>query len=193
MEAESSAERHRWVLETLEQYEGRLLRFATRLMGDEDAARDAVQHAFLRLCDPSAGPRRQKVGPWLFAVCRNYAFDVLRKRKTMSADNHAELADCRGHEPDPAAAAEQSDLYRAVNRLLDGLPMPHREAITLWCEGFNYRQIAKMTNTAEVNVRVRVHRGLKQLREHPVVQKLLSMPRLVQPAAVLAGKGEARS
>jgi RNA polymerase sigma factor (sigma-70 family) len=192
MEAESSADRHRWVIETLEQYEPRLLRFATRLMGDEDAARDAVQHAFLRLCDPAAQPRRKKVGPWLFAVCRNYAFDVLRKRKTMSEDNHADIADCRGQEPDPAVAAEQTDLYRCINRLVDRLPMPHREAIALWCEGFNYRQIARMTSTAEVNVRVRVHRGLKQLREHPVVRQLLSTCGDVRPATAQIAESEVR-
>ncbi len=193
MEAEGSGNRHRWVLETLERYEGRLLRFATRLMGDEDAARDAVQHAFLQLCDPAAQPRRKDVGPWLFAVCRNYAVDALRKRKTMSADNHAEIDDCRGQEPDPAVAAEQTDLYRSINRLVDRLPMPHREAITLWCEGFDYRQIAKMTGTAEVNVRVRVHRGLKQLREHPLVRQLLPVSNDVRPTTAVAGESEERS
>ena len=36
-----SDERRRWVLQALEQYEARLLRFAARLLHDEDSARDA--------------------------------------------------------------------------------------------------------------------------------------------------------
>ena len=45
--------RRRWVLGVLEEHEARLTRFAARLLGDEETARDVVQHAFLRLCDQS--------------------------------------------------------------------------------------------------------------------------------------------
>ena len=44
-------ERRVWVLSALEEYECRLTRYAVRLVGDEDVARDAVQHAFLKMCD----------------------------------------------------------------------------------------------------------------------------------------------
>ena len=94
MEPEGGVDRRQWVLEAVDQYEVRLLRFAARLLGDEDAARDAVQQAFLQLCGQSAQRLRGRVGPWLFAVCRHYAIDVLRKRETASPGNEVEAADC---------------------------------------------------------------------------------------------------
>jgi RNA polymerase sigma factor (sigma-70 family) len=172
METTGAAERHRWILQAVELYETRMLRFAARLLGDDDAARDAVQHAFLRLCGQSPEPLKDRVGQWLFAVCRHQVIDVLRKRKTVSTGGNVEPIECYDRQPDPAAAAEQADLYRVINRLVDQLPVPQREALSLWSEGFNYHQIAEMTDTTDGNVRVIVHRALKQLRGHPVAQRL---------------------
>ena len=151
------------------------MRFAARLLGDEDAARDAVQQAFLRLCGQSAQRLHGRVGPWLFAVCRNYAIDVLRKREAAPSGNAVEAADCCDASPDPAVAAEQADLYRSINRLVDQLPLAQREALLLWSEGFSYQQIAETTGTSEGNVRVIVHRALRRLREHPVAKRLVGV------------------
>jgi RNA polymerase sigma-70 factor (ECF subfamily) len=169
MEADEGVDRRQWVLEAVDQFEVRLLRFAARLLGDEDAARDAVQQAFLRLCGQSADRLHGRVGPWLFAVCRNCAIDALRKREATSAASDVEATDCCAASLDPAAAAEQADLYRSINRLVDELPLAQREALSLWSEGFSYEEIAEMTRTSQGNVRVTMHRALKRLRQHPVV------------------------
>jgi RNA polymerase sigma factor (sigma-70 family) len=157
-------DRRRWILDALERYEVRLLRFSARLLGDEDAARDAVQHAFLRLCGEQVEKLNGRAGPWLFAVCRNYAVDILRKREKFPQDDRS-AADCCSRSPDPAVAAEQADLHGAINRTVNELPVAQREAVLLWSEGFGYREIAEMTGAGEGNVRVMVHRGLKQVRQ----------------------------
>ncbi|HTN76013.1 MAG TPA: hypothetical protein VL096_12230, partial [Pirellulaceae bacterium] len=51
MKAEQATMRRRDIDAAVEAYELRLTRFAQRLLGDLDLARDAVQHAFVRLCD----------------------------------------------------------------------------------------------------------------------------------------------
>jgi RNA polymerase sigma factor (sigma-70 family) len=45
------------------------------------------------------------------------------------------------------------------------LPPSQREAIDLWCEGFSYREISRIAGQSEGNVRVLVHRAIKQLKE----------------------------
>jgi len=168
--------RRRWVLSVLEEYEVPLTRFATRMLHDEHAARDVVQHAFLRLCGRSAEELHDRVAPWLFTVCRNKAVDVLRGRRRTASLEQMETPDCVGPEPDPAEAVEMRELHRRLSGLIDGLPSSQRETLGLWSEGFSHREIAQITERSEGSVRVLVHRALKQLRGHPVVRELFGRP-----------------
>ncbi|HUT10231.1 MAG TPA: sigma-70 family RNA polymerase sigma factor [Thermoguttaceae bacterium] len=173
MRATGSGDRRRWVLSVLERYEVPLLRFATRLLGDAEAARDVVQHVFLRLCDRSAEELHDRVGPWLFAVCRHKAIDVLRARGQTEPIGDGDSLKGFSREADPAVAAQQQELYRRINDLIERLPSAQREAVALWTEGFAYREIARITDRREGNVRVLVHRALKHLRESPALRRLL--------------------
>jgi RNA polymerase sigma-70 factor (ECF subfamily) len=161
----SRDDRRRWVLAILDEYEGRLVRFAARILGDEHAARDVAQHVFLRLCDESRELPRERVASWLFTVCRNRALDLLRGRRP--SDPFDQALNVMSGEPDPAETAEAHDLYRKVRQAVAALPAVQREAIDLWSEGFSYREIADITGYEEVSVRVQVHRGLTRLRCHP--------------------------
>jgi RNA polymerase sigma-70 factor (ECF subfamily) len=158
-----------WILAVLDEYERPLLRFAWRMLGNEDFARDVVQQVFLRLCGQSHEVIGNRTAAWLFAVCRNLSVDMLRKRGTVAEESEFELIDCPGKEPDPADSAEKADLHRHLNRMVDELPLPQRESLALWAEGFSYREIAEVTKTTEGNIRVIVHRALKRLREHPLL------------------------
>ena len=74
--------RRQWVLAVLDRYEAPLVRYAARLLGDGDSAREAVQHAFLQLCERSAEEFIDgREAPWLFRVCRNKALDLIRLRQ----------------------------------------------------------------------------------------------------------------
>jgi RNA polymerase sigma-70 factor (ECF subfamily) len=150
----------------LDRYEAPLVRYAARLLGDGDSAREAVQHAFLQLCERSAEEFRDgREAPWLFRVCRNKAFDLIRLRQRQTGQSEADLAALVGREPDPAELAERQDLCGELARRVAQLPAGQREAIDLWCEGFTYRQISQIAGRSEGNVRVLVHRAIKQLRE----------------------------
>jgi RNA polymerase sigma-70 factor (ECF subfamily) len=152
------------VLAVLDRYEAPLVRYAAGIVGDGDSAREAVQHAFLQLCEQTSEELRGREAPWLFRVCRNKALDLVRLRRRHAGDGEADLAALAGREPDPAEAAERQDLAGELGRMLAQLPQNQREAIQLWCEGFSYREIAKIAAQSEGNVRVLVHRGIKELR-----------------------------
>jgi RNA polymerase sigma factor (sigma-70 family) len=175
-----------WVLAVLDQYELRLARYAGRLMGDEDAARDVVQHAFLKLCDESPESVGQRVAAWLFTVCHNRAMDLRRQSarfEPLLEDDHAASSPTatNGHaafsrEADPATAAETKDASAVLQRVLAGLPCKQRSVIDLWSEGFGYREISQITGQSENYVRVLAHRALTQIRRHPLTRSLLSEP-----------------
>jgi DNA-directed RNA polymerase specialized sigma24 family protein len=74
------------------QHQASLLRYAARLVGDLDRARDVVQDTFVKfMAQPRAAVEGHEA-EWLFTVCRHRAFDVLRKEGRMShfADGEAE-------------------------------------------------------------------------------------------------------
>jgi len=179
----SSAACRRWVLAALDQYERRLVRYAQRLLGDEDEARDVVQFAFLRLCEQRPEKIVDVLAQWLYTVCRNRAMDVLRANDRAGWAAPTDEKDIGGHSPpyepasremDPSDRAERVELYAIVRELIRELPAREREAIDLWADGFHYRQIAGIIDREEGHVRVLVHRGFKAIREHPRVRPLLS-------------------
>jgi len=184
--ARAADDPHVWVMEAVERYEASLLRYANRLVGDLDLAQDAVQHTFLKLCGETRGGIEHRLGPWLFAVCRNRAIDHLRqggRERPLSAASSPlgdrskpvlEKALPASREVDPASAAESHDLARRLHDLLAELPPAQAESIHLWCQGFSYRQIGEITGRQEGNVRVLAHRGLTKLRAHPLVRSLLA-------------------
>lgn len=177
---EASGDPYQWVLEAVDTHELPLLRYAKRLLGDLDLARDAVQHAFVQLCEESKDRLDGRVAPWLYRVCRNKALDHLRRagrERALVDDGHdaeARVPPQADHrEADPASSVERHDLAARVRGLLALLPAPQRETIDLWCEGLTYREIAEITGRQEGHVRVLAHRGLSTLRSHPLVRSSL--------------------
>ena len=164
-----------WVLTALEENESRLVRYVCRLLrGDGEGARDVVQHAFLRLCDQAAEDVGDHVEKWLFTVCRNRALDLLRTSGRLKSLEELERQGLNGHgkaESDPATKAEEKELAEVLRRMVEHLPAAQREALDLWIEGFSYREIAEIVSKQEGHIRVLVHRGLTNLREHPRVRK----------------------
>ena len=170
---EDSIGRQESVLAALEQYEERLLRYARRLTGDENLARDVVQHAFLQLCRQPPRDLNGRLGSWLYTVCRHRAIDLKRSLCRL------EPLDCDGgherpsREADPAVLSETRDAGEQVRRAIVTLPAKQQEVVNLWAEGFGYREISEITGASENYVRVMMHRAMQTLRQHPLVRALM--------------------
>ena len=162
-----------WVLSILEQYEARLVRYAQRLTGDEHAALDIVQHAFLKLCDQPPDEFRHGVGAWLYAVCRNRAIDQQRKERRMESYGDVQELARPSFDLGPAERCEALDVGQQLRVAVQSLKSDQQEVVDLWSEGFSYREISRITSRNESTIRVQVHRALKQIREHPIVRQLL--------------------
>ena len=85
----SSTESHAdWIRATLDRFEGPLLRYALRITGELEAARDVVQETFLKLCKEDRAAIEQHLSQWLFTVCRNRALDVQDRKSTRLNSSH---------------------------------------------------------------------------------------------------------
>ena len=153
----------------LDQYEGQLIRYASRLTGNPDRARDVVQDTFLRLCEKERAKIEPHLAEWLFTVCRNRAFDVQRKESRMSPLTDAQIATTETNDPSPAVTAEKNETANQVSAALESLPANQQEVIRLkFQNGLSYKEISSITKLSASNVGFLIHTGIKTLRHHLV-------------------------
>lgn len=155
-----------WRHGVVKQYESQLVRYAARLVGDVERARDVVQDTFLRLCREPRGKVEKAVRQWLFTVCRNRAMDVLKKENRMKAFTDSQAEGCVSREGDHTAALENREAAGRATAILQNLPQNQREVIQLKVQnGLSYREISKVTGLSESNVGFLLHKGIKTVRE----------------------------
>ena len=153
-----------WIRAALERHEGPLLRYAQRITGDADRARDVVQETFLRLCRQQRAELDGHLVEWLYTVCRRQALDVRRREQRMATLAPSEAVLSNGREPE-RHAEDQETAARAL-RLLAELPENQQRVLRLKFEhGLSYREIAEATGLSASNVGYLIHVGLKALRQ----------------------------
>ena len=154
-----------WVRAALVRFEGPLLRYAMRVAGDLETARDVVQETFLKLCKEDRANVEGHLSQWLFTVCRNRALDIQRKERRMSTtvdlDQRTSLQQGSPHEE-----LAQRETTHKVLSLLPRLPNNQQEVIRLKFQNeLSYREIADVTGLSVTNVGFLLHVGIKRLRE----------------------------
>jgi len=163
--AERNATDAEWVEAALERYEGPLLRYAARMLGDLESAQDVVQDTFLRLCKANRSRMEDHLAQWLFTVCRNRALDILRKEQRMTPATAAQVAAQATPPASPAASAQREEVHGHVVEALGALPEKHQEVIRLkFQERLSYREISEITGNSVSNVGYLIHTGLKRIR-----------------------------
>ncbi len=151
----------------MELYESQLIAYAATLLnGDLERARDVVQDTFLRLYLAEPEKVRDSVKAWLYTVCRNRAFDILRKDSRLTFTDDDMLQSYCDARPDPSHSADTHELYDRAWELLEGLSSNQREVIRLkFLHDCSYKDIARITGLTTGNVGFLMHVGLKKLRE----------------------------
>lgn len=129
------------------------------MTGDYHLASDLVQESFARYLKSYTTIINRTL---LYTIARNAALDVLRKRNTEVLDT--------GDPKDPNKNPEMQVIDRqAVHRILTAigkLTPPHRDVISLVANAdLTYREIGRILNISEANVKVRVHRARLKLKK----------------------------
>jgi len=152
-------------------YQDFLFAAVVRVVGDREAAADAVQDAFLHAWRNVRSYRGGLVRGWLARIALNAATDVLRRRRRRPSEPYPEWEDDEWQPPSgPATDPDQEVTRRARGRALAAALLTitdeQRRAIVLYdVEGFDYPEIAQLTGVSLGTVKSRIHRGRLALRD----------------------------
>lgn len=145
-----------------------------RILGEQMAAEDAAQDAFLKAWSSIGSFRGEQFRAWLLRIATNRCYDLIRAKGRKPADSLDALAfepeptwtsQSSGAEP-PEQHAARSELSRHLERALASLPDDQRLTIILSdIEERSYEEIAEITGAAVGTVKSRLSRARARLRE----------------------------
>jgi len=134
-----------------------LVAVADSILLDHHLAEDAAQEALAQACRQL--PRLRKpdhFGPWVAAICRNMAKDILRDRmkQRVSAE------DCDPQAPDGREEGQSEILTEALQQL----PQRLREVIFLrFYNGLSYEKMSEILGATPKSIDGRLRRAKKRI------------------------------
>jgi RNA polymerase sigma-70 factor (ECF subfamily) len=144
----------------------RFFAYLIRRGGDYHLACDIMQESFVRLYEKYTA--ENFVPQLLYTIGRNLLLDALRKRK----HNPSPLDDAAPAVEDPEHHLMIRDEYRRVLLAMQKLETDERDLIALVVSSeLSYRELSEITGISEGNVKVKIHRARKKLRNHLGAEK----------------------
>ena len=157
-------------------YQHQVYNLAYRIMGEEAAASDATQEAFISAYKNLKSFRGGSFKSWLLRIVTNACYDDLRRRKRRPATSLDELTDGEDGEAEfdvpapeegPEVIAQRHELAGLIQQGITTLPDDQRLVLVLSdVQGMSYEEIATMTNSNLGTVKSRLSRARGKLREY---------------------------
>ena len=146
----------------------RIYRICCCYVHDEDERQDVCQEVMVHIWRSlSDFQGRSQLSTWIYRVTVNTCFDHLRaaqRRNNLIEERPAEdAAPCAAaaFEPDQTLEDDVRHLHECIRRL----PTPEKALISLYLEDVDTREMAAILGISEGNVRVKLHRTKKRLKD----------------------------
>ena len=153
-----------WKDKAVDDFEEDLLKYAFSIIKDIERARDAVQDTFLKLVKEEKDIR-EYLKQWLFKVCRNRLYEILRKENKMQTMDMEAVNREAAEDKTPDTSVKEKDDVSNIMKLLSGLPFNQQEVVRLKFQGgLSYKEISEVTNLTVSNVGFLLHTALKTVR-----------------------------
>lgn len=148
----------------VQRYQEPLIHFLRRLVNSEEDAFDCAQEAFLAAYrNLWRYSEEYPFRAWLYAIARNKAMDLQRKRKRQV------VSELENTLMDPGPGPEEQWLVgeesRMLERALNNLPENYKQVLYLrYKQDLSYEEIAQVLNIPISRVKTHLHRGKERLR-----------------------------
>jgi RNA polymerase sigma-70 factor (ECF subfamily) len=159
-------------LKAFDEYADALFRHAVYRLSDRERAIEIVHDTFTKVWGYlKSGHDIETYKPFLYKVLNNLIIDEYRRRKELSLD--AILSEDGTDEssfPELYAGGIEELTFsldaQKASELLQELPLVYREVLTFrFVDGLGPKEISELIEESENVVSVRIHRGLKTLRD----------------------------
>jgi RNA polymerase sigma-70 factor, ECF subfamily len=143
----------------------RVRSFIRTVVKDEFASDDLAQETFLRAHQSMGGFNEQSsMAPWLMKIAYNLCLDHFRRTKKKVVPLEDEAVPCDN--PRTEQIMECRQMSACVQRQILLLPEGQQAVIHLYdVVGLTQKEIAEVLEISPENVKVRLHRGRKRLKE----------------------------
>lgn len=147
-----------------------ILRSASSFLRDREEAEEASQEIFFRAFRSLRSFNLEKAfRPWLHALAVNY----LRTRYRQNRRREQRIVSATGEIPsedqgtDPVSTIEAAEAREHLQRAIQVLPASVRDVVSMYYTGgLSVSQIAGSLGIGNENVKSRLHRGRKAIREY---------------------------
>jgi RNA polymerase sigma factor (sigma-70 family) len=145
----------------------KLFRFALRLLGNEEEAKDVVQEVFIRVWNGREKMNEiQNWEAWCMRITKNLSLDRIRsitKKQTQPIEG---VVDVRHEALTPHESAEAHESMQRIAKLIADLPEKQRQVIHLRdVEGYSYNEISEILELDLNQVKVNLFRARNAVRE----------------------------
>lgn len=147
-----------------DRYNKEIYRFVYFKVSDEEQANDLTNEVFIKVYKYIKDDKEiENFRAFLFKTARNLIIDFYRtRRKEISLDDAPEIT---SDEATDTRVDEKIQLEN-VKKYLDKINPEYAEAVKLrFFDELSFYEIAQVLDESEANVRMRAHRGIKQLRK----------------------------
>ncbi len=142
-----------------------LLKVATRIVSDSDVAEDLVHDSLIKMHERKlVFPSMEDVKYWLLRVVKNASLNYV-KRKNREKLAYEKIVKADRHEMETGETTLlRNDTQQRIKDSLEKLPLNLKIVLILreYAE-LNYKEIGKILDITEGNVKVRVFRAREQL------------------------------
>lgn len=150
-----------------ERHHRKLFHFLYHMLGCAATSEDLVQNVFYRMLKYRHTYHGEgEFRAWMYHLARNVLADHIKQNR--HATRHTDVADLAGKiggGPRADEGLQQEQEVAALHHALARLSPENREVLVLSrFQELKYGEIARLLNTTEGAVKVRVHRALNELR-----------------------------
>ncbi len=145
----------------------KLYRFAFRLLGSEEEAKDVVQEVFVRVWNGRENMEAiQNWEAWCMRITKNLSLDRIRTWKRRNTQPIESSFDVQEESLTPYESTEINESMQRVGSLIEALPEKQRNIIHLRdVEGYSYQEICDILELDMNQVKVNLFRARNSVRE----------------------------